>query len=134
MTLETKRALTLAGVLSGLLAIAGTASAVVISGEDKTNGCHVSGFVTVHDDETHWSLKITDIEGEGYGAYAKIVIDRDNHSDNEIKSSKTDSEGDIVSFSGTKHYARSRGAKVYACVDRDRRSDTCTLIEHVDEN
>ncbi|MET0389228.1 MAG: hypothetical protein ABW321_24865 [Polyangiales bacterium] len=123
-----------AAAVAGLTLAASAASAVVISDEDGSHAARVTGFVTVHDDTTKWSLRVTDTRGEGYGAYAKIVIDRDEHSDNEIRSDKTDHEGDTITFTGDKHYSRTRGAKVYVCVDRQHDSDTCTRIEHVKED
>jgi hypothetical protein len=125
-----KQTLTVISVVTGL---AGPASAVVISGEDSSGACHVSGFLTVHDDRTQWSLKVTDIKGEGYGAYAKIVVEREGRSDTELHSSKTDDEGDTIAFNGTRKYAGTKSAKLYACVD-DRNSDHCSLVEHVKEN
>lgn len=134
MTHRLTKGLVVASALAGLGVLATAASAVVIADQDSSDSVRVTGFVTVHDDTTKWSLRVTDIRGEGYGGYAKIVIDRDDHSDNEIRSDKTDHDGDTIEFTGDKHYSRTRGAKVYACVDRQHDSDTCTRIEHVKED
>lgn len=134
MTSKSSKTISAVCLIAGLTGAANIASAVLLSGDDKTGAGHVSGYLTVHDDETKWSLKVTDLEGEGESAYAKIVIERDNHSDTEIRSSKTDGEGDVVNFTGERNLSRTSAAKVYACVDRDLKSDVCTLIETVDEH
>lgn len=121
-------------VAGGLVALSGSARAADIDADDASSSCHLTGSLSVHDDETNYSVIVSDLTGEGDDCYARLVILRDGRSDAEVRSFKTDGENDTVSFHGTRVRAQTTGATLYACVDHGLEGDDCTEVYHVEEN
>lgn len=121
-------------VAGSLVAITGSAYAADIDSDDASGACHVTGTMSVHDDETNYSVIVSDLTGEGSDCYARVVIERIGRSDSELRSFKTTGENDTVTFHGTRLRSQTTGATLFACVDRGEEGDECTEIYHVDEN
>jgi len=120
-------------VAGSLFAVTGSARAADIESDDESGACHLSGSLSVHDDETHWSAIVSDLLGEGNDCYARLVIQRNERSDSELRSFKTNAESDNVAWDGTRKRAQTTGATLYVCVDRGVEGDDCTEVYHVDE-
>jgi hypothetical protein len=119
---------------SSLMVFAGNARAMDIDSDDDNGACHLTGSMAVHDDETSWTIGISDLTGEGDDCYARIVIQRVGRADTEVRSFKTHGQGEDTSFTGRRTRAQTTGATLYACIDRGAEGDDCTEVGHLDES
>jgi hypothetical protein len=106
---------------------------VYASGVDRCGGnvgsC-AEGGVSVYKDVTDWSLTVLDYMKDGNCAYAKMIIDRNNRSDTEIRSPNACGQGNTTSFNGNVQYSGTRGARLEVCIDKNNLPDQCTKIHY----
>jgi hypothetical protein len=121
-------------IAAGIGALTGTAFAADIDADDISGACHLSGTMSVHDDETRWSVSVSDLRGEGYGCYARVVIERSARSDSEVRSFKTHGDTQNIAFNGSRRRTQTTAATLYLCVDGGEEGDDCTEVLHAEEN
>lgn len=105
------------------------ASSVDKCGSDSDGSC-VKGSVSVKKDRTNWNLTVKDNKKDGHCAYAKMIIDRNNWRDEEIRSSNACGEGNSASFPGNVQYSHTRGARLEVCLDKNNRPDPCEKVHY----
>jgi hypothetical protein len=114
--------------------ITNISSAVSFSWRCGVNGAScVQGSMTVHRDNTRWSLTVLDNKADGHCAYAKVVIDRSLLPDPSFRSGNACPKGNTFSFPGNRSYSRTRGAWIYSCIDISNAPDQCSRILYVPE-
>ena len=97
---------------------------------DPSYGC-VQGTITVRRDVTSWSLTVKDNRADGYGVYAKVVIDRDNLTDPVFRSQNVGPAGAARDFyGGPVQYSYTRGARIELCQDIPSWPDTCKTAHY----
>lgn len=93
-------------------------------------GSCADGFIGVYKDKTYWDLTIEDNQADANCAYAKVIVDRNNRSDQEFRSPNACRKGNKEIFRGNTQYSGTRGARIEVCVDRNNSLDKCTKIHY----